>query len=265
MKVIILFITVSFINLAWADSEIETIQLNHRLAVEVLPEIQAFLPEQATARAFNDFIVLKAEPSIIKEIKQLINKLDTPLQRLRISVVMTDERLSDRQTSQIEADILIDNTGPSANVSIQRWSTKNSHNKEQHYQAQGLAGKPILINLSQDIPQQEQYLVLRPDGDLAVQTNTSYLNINSGFQAVARILPNHQATVDIHPVFSHLPSRKGSIDRSQIITSISGPVGTWIELGQIDNEKNIEKQGATSYHSHRQLTQTIYIKVESLN
>ena len=53
-------------------AKIETIQLNHRLAVEVLPEIHAFLPEKATARALNDFIIVKAEPDDLRQIKTLI-------------------------------------------------------------------------------------------------------------------------------------------------------------------------------------------------
>lgn len=265
MKIFLFVIALSVSGSIWADNKIETIQLNHRLAVEVLPEVQAFLPKNATARAFNDFIVLKAEPHVIKDIKQLIYRLDTPLQRLKISVLSTDEKLSDRQNSQFNADIAVDDKELSGHVSVQKWSTNRSQNKEQHYQAQGLADKPILINMGQDIPQKEQILILRPDGNLAVQTNTSYININNGFQAVAHVLPNHQVIVDIHPMFSHLSNRNGVIDRSQIISSISGPVGSWIELGQIDNEKNIAKKGAKSYYSHRQLTHTIYIKVDTIN
>ena len=60
MKPILFALFFVFSSIAIADAKIETIQLNHRLAVEVLPEIQAFLPEKATARAFNDFIIVKA-------------------------------------------------------------------------------------------------------------------------------------------------------------------------------------------------------------
>ncbi|MDH5357940.1 MAG: hypothetical protein OEY48_05245 [Gammaproteobacteria bacterium] len=252
--------------LVWADGDsdtrIETIQLNHRLAVEVLPEVQAFLPKDVTARAFNDVIILKAQPDVIHEIKQLIHKLDTPLQRLKITVLRTNERLSDQQRSQIDAEILVDDEGTSSGVSVQTWSTQNTNNKDQQYEAQGIAGRPILISMGQEIPQQEQYLVLRADGDLTVQSNTNYLDIFNGFQAVARILPNHHATVDIHPIFSHFSKQSGVIDRSQIITSISGPVGVWLEVGSISNEKNIEKQGVTRYHSHQETQQILYLKVE---
>lgn len=264
MKALLFAIFCMFSFSGVADDKIETIQLNHRLAVEILPEVQAFLPENATARAFNDFIILKAEPSVISEIKQLINKLDTPLQRLRISVLRTNEALTNQQKSQTDAEVLVSDDGIVGSVAIRRWSTKESRDKDQHYQAQGIAGSPILISMGQDIPQQQQYLVLRPDGDLAVQSNTAYINISSGFQAVARVLPNHQVIVDVHPVFSQLSNRTGVIDNSQIITSVAGAVGTWLEIGNIDDEQNIDRHGTTSYRSHRKLQQTIYLKVDQL-
>jgi len=264
MKILLLAFLTLFSSVVLAEQKIETIQLNHRLATEVLPEVQAFLPKDATARAFNDYIILQASPAVLKEVKQLIHQLDTPLQRLRISVLKTDKQHSNQKELGLNGDILISNEGVSAAASVNTWSTNATRNKDQHYQAQGIAGNPILISMGQDIPQQQQDIVVFSDGAVAVQSSTDYISINSGFQAIARILPNHQAIIDIHPRFSQLSRRNGTINTSNIITSLSGPVGTWIELGHIDNENKFEKQGTTSYRSHRKLQQTIYIKVDPL-
>lgn len=265
MKIVFFIIAGLFSCITWADNQIETIQLNHRPAVEILPEIEPFLPKNATARAFNEFIIIKAEPNDIKQLKQLINTLDTPLQRLKVTVLRTDEVLSDQDAFGIHADVAVSNEGSSGSVSVRKWSTQNSRNKDQYYQAQGTAGRPITINMGQEIPQQDVYLAVSPFGGFAAQSNTYYLNINNGFQAIARILPNNQVTVDIHPQFSKYNKRNRNIDSSQIISSISGPAGTWLELGRIDNERNSEKQGATSYNSHHSLQEIIYIKVEPLS
>ena len=264
MKIFLFAILTLFSSLLLAEQQIETIQLNHRLATEVLPEIQAFLPNDATARAFNDYIILQANPLVIKEVKQLIHQLDTPLQRLKVSVLKTDEQRSNQKDLGLEGDVLIGNEGVSAAASVNTWSSNSSTNKDQHYQAQGIAGNPILISMGQDIPQQQQDILILESGAVAVQSSTDYISINSGFQAIARILPNHQVIIDIHPRFSQLSRRNGTIDTSSIITTLSGPVGTWIELGYIDNENKFEKQGTTSYRSHRKLQQTIYIKVDPL-
>lgn len=264
MKFIVLVLFTFFSNALFADTQIETIQLNHRLAVEVLPEIQAFLPEKATARAFNDFIIVKSDAANLRQIKSLIKQLDTPPQRLRVTVLKTYDVLHDLEQQQIAANVDVRDRDLSGSVSIQRWSTQDAKNDEQYYQAQGLANKPISIDMGQDIPLMEQFLILRNDGALGFQTQTQYLNINSGFKAVARILPNHQVTLEIHPRFSEFSNQSGVINRSQIVTSLSGPAGTWLELGQIDNKKDIRKYGSTSYTTHAERQQYIYIKVDQL-
>lgn len=264
MKTLLVSLLFLFSGLVIAEQQIETFQLNHRLADEVLPEVQAFLPKAATARAFNDYIILQASPKVIKEIKQLIHQLDTPPQRLKISVIKTDERFSDQKELKASAGGSISNDDVSGEVAIKTWSTSTTRNKDQQYQAQGIAGNPILITMGQAVPQKEQDIVIFANGAVAVQSSTHYISLQNGFQAIARILPNHQVSIDIHPHFSQLSKRNGTIENSEIISRLSGPVGTWIELGHIDNENNIEKHGTSRYRSHRNLQQTIYIKVDPL-
>ncbi|RKZ87928.1 MAG: hypothetical protein DRQ39_03325 [Gammaproteobacteria bacterium] len=261
MKIVLFVLVGLFSGISWAENQIETIQINHRLAEEILPEIKAFLPQNATARASNEFIIIKAEPNDIKELKQLINTLDTPLQRLKVTVLRTDEALSGQQAFGVNADVIVGNQDSSGSVSVRKWSTQHSQNKDQYYQAQGIAGRPITITIGQEIPEKEQQRFIL----FSRQSETYYLNVDSGFKAVARILPNNQVTVDIHPQFSQYNKNDGSVDRSQIISSISGPAGTWLELGKIDNAKNRNENGATTYYSHQSLQEIIYIKVEELS
>jgi len=261
----LLFIFFCFISTpVLSQPRIETFQLNHRLAVDVLPDIQAFLPQDATARAFNDFIIIKAEPADLKQIKQLIRQIDLPLQRLRITVVKTYDVLHDKDSQTISAHVDVRDRDLTGSVAIQRWSTQDTKNNEQYYQAQGLANRPIYIDMGEDIPKEEHYLVLRQEGNLAIQSQTDYLKITSGFKAVARVLPNNQVIVDIHPRFGEL-THTGRVETSQIITTLSGPASTWIELGQIDNEKSINKYGTTAYKSHNKRQQHIYLKVDQLH
>lgn len=264
MKVL-LFALLSLFNLnVLADNKIETIQLNHRLASEVLSEIQPFLSEQATARTSNDFIILQATPKVIAEIKQLISKLDIPAQNITISVIKTDTSLSDNHRSEIDSNVYINEQRVSGDLSIRQWSTNNSRNKDQQYQVRGIAGRPVMISTTQSLPQKEQYLFLGPYGVQEVQTKITYIDIKNGFQAIANILPNHQVNVDIYPQFATFSKRNGVIDRSQVFSSISGRVGVWLEIGHIRNDKNKVKFGATSYQTHHQQQQFIYIKIDEI-
>tara|TARA_R110002167_G_scaffold8807_5_gene40371 strand:- start:2019 stop:2822 length:804 start_codon:yes stop_codon:yes gene_type:complete len=262
---ILIFALLSLVNsLVLAENKIETIQLNHRLAAEVLTEIQPFLPTEATARAANDFIILQANPNVITEIRQLINQLDTPAQSLLISVLKSDEALSDNQRSQIDTDVAINDQRADAALSIRHWSTSNSRNKNQQYQARGTAGRPIMITTGQALPQKEQFLVQNTHGDLAVQSNTRYIDINNGFQAIAHIHPNHQVSIEIYPQFASFAKRNGTISQSEMFTNISGPVGSWLKIGQVSSEKNITQAGTTDYQTQHSQQQFIYLKVDEI-
>jgi len=265
MKLITVLLTCLFTCVVLAAEKIETIQLNHRLASEVLPEVQAFLPKSAAARAYNEIIIIKADSAVIDDIKQLIIKLDTPPQRVRVSLLKTDEVLTEQQRNPLSATLELNRDTASNGASlIRRWSTNKSQNKERNFQAQGIAGKPMLIMMGQEIPQREQYLYFSQFGDVEIQSNTSYISLQNGFQAVATILPNNHVIIAIHPHFSSLSPRNGTLTQSEVISTVTGAAGSWIELGQLDNEKNLEKQSSTSYHTHRQQQKTIYIKVDQL-
>jgi len=264
MRILILAVMSLISSVVFADNNIETIQLNHRLAAEVLTEIQPFLPTDATARAANDFIIIQASPSVVSEIKQLISQLDTPTKSLIISVLKSDVALTDKQRSKITTHIEINEQGADASVSINSWSTSNSRNKDQRYQARGIAGQPITISTGQSLPQKEQFLVLNPHGGIAVQSTTNYIDINNGFQAVAYIHPSNQVSIEIYPQFASFSKRKGVIDRSQMFTNISGPSGTWLEIGQVSTDKDIAQSGITRYQTQHSQQQFIYLKVDEV-
>lgn len=264
MSKLVFIILSLFFSCAIAETRIETIQINHRLALDILPEITAFLPEQATARAFNNMIIIKAEPATINEVKKLINKLDTPPQRIRLSLLKTAIELADEQRSQWRGDIVISEDAKSASASVKKWSTQTENNTNAKYQAQGIAGVPVKLNIGQLIPQAQQAVFLRFNGDVVVQSNIEYIPINNGFEAIATVLPNNQVSIEIYPQFSRYSKRHGSIDRTQLITTISGPASTWLELAQIDNNANSEKNSDRHYRTHQQDLQFIYIKLEHL-
>jgi hypothetical protein len=261
MKILIFVMLSLFSVNVFAEVKLETIELKHRLASEILPDVQAFLPADSTARAHQNLILIKADTATINEIRSLIKKIDTPLQRIKITVVNTDQNLGDQQKTNIAAGVTVNDGDVNANVRANHWSTKDNRNKDKQYRAQGLTDNPITISMGQDIPQEEQLIFVGPFGR-GVETNTTYVSLDNGFQAVARLLSDQQVHVDIHPFFSELSRRNGTISQSQAITSIAGPLGQWIELGYIGENENIDKRGAKSYHSHQADQQRLYLKVE---
>lgn len=243
-----------------ADPVIETIELKHRLASEILPQLQPFVPKEDTIEAYNNMIIIKAEPETIEQIKTLVTKLDVAEQSIVVNVMKTDRLLGSQQGSDLNANINLNNSEDST-VQYQHWSTRDSKNQDQHYNARGVSGRPIMIMMGQNIPQKQNLVLLRPNGDIAVQGDTQYLNISSGFQAVARILPNHRVKVEIHPAFSEFNPQTKVIDNSAVISTVTGQLGQWLQIGGITQE-NREETDVQHYRTQQQKQQYLYIKID---
>lgn len=260
MKLIYLFLAL-FSGFAYAASDelnINTIDLKYRLASELLPQIEAFIPKGATVKGHESLLILKSDAQTYFEIKKLIKKLDTPIKRVVITVLRTHASLSELQGNSVQIDLEVDDA-VTANTQVRRWSNRTDKDENNYYQAQGINEQPILIKLEQQTPREEQLVLFNTSGDSAVSTQTHYINTQSGFNAVVKARANDQVTVDIHPVFGEI-NRKGNIKHSQVLTTIAGPIDRWIALGQINNEKSIESSQLNRYTTQRN-QQNLYLKV----
>lgn len=119
----ILFLTFYLIHCSFvlADNQSSTpneptavIQLNYRTPDEILPAITPFLDKDATAKTFENQIILQTSASNLATIKNIIQKLDIPAKQLMISVSNGYDRPNDVTasmqtiTTTREADTNID-------------------------------------------------------------------------------------------------------------------------------------------------------------
>lgn len=246
-----------------AESSIYTIQLKHRLASEVLPQIEAFLPATATVRAFEGTLILKSDRATLANVQQLVDKLDTPLQNLLITVMRSNHVLSHQRGGSTHIGVEAGDD-VRASVGINRWSTHGHLDDNQHYQARGLAGQPVSINLGEMVPQQQQLVFLTHHG-IAVEQQTRYISTANGFQALPYLLADQQVRVEIHPFFSKLSRVDHDIRSSEVISSVSGQLGEWLEIGRIEDSATLDNDGITTYRSHEQQSQILYLKIELSN
>ena len=260
MKLIcLLFVLFSSFSSAVADElNINTIDLKYRLASDVLPQIEAFIPKGATVKGHENLLILKSDAQTYFEIKKLIKKLDTPLKRVMVTVLRTHASLSELQGNSVQIDLEVDDT-VSANTQVRRWSNRTGKDENNYFRAQGINEQPILVKLEQQTPREEQLVLFNTSGDSAVSTKTHYINIQSGFNAVVKAHANNQVTVEIHPVFGEINS-KGDIKHSQVFTTVAGPVDHWLAIGQVNNEKSIESSQLNRYTTQRN-QQNLYLKV----
>ncbi len=241
----------------WAVSAMHTIELKHRTPAEVLPEIQALLPEDAAVSSFDNTIILRSDGATFEDVRRVLDVLDKAQQSINITVLRSEQALSNQQRN--DGRLVIDDK--SAGIEINRWSTRDSRNRDMQLQARGLAGEPIQLNTGQLIAQQEQLVLIGPRGGVAVQNNTRYLPVDNGFQALVSVLADKQLRIELFPNFAEFDQRTGNIDSSSLLTTINANAGEWVLIGQT-GESSAFTGNQTQYRSHRDTQQFIYMKVE---
>lgn len=264
MKIIGLWLCTLLLSASvFAETSIHTIHLKHRLAAELLPQLEAFLPETATIQAYDNILILKSDRATLANVQQILDQLDKPLQSLIVTVVRTSENLHQQHKNSTQVQVESD-SDIQASVSINRWSTQGLKDRDQHYQARTMTGQPVFIRLGEATPQRQQLVFIGPRG-AAVASETRYIDTDNGFQAVPYLLPDGQVKVEIHPFFSKLSRVDGDIRSSEVISAVTGQLGQWIEIGRIvDNAERI-REGVTSYRSHGEQSQILYLKIEISN
>ncbi|HAO25404.1 MULTISPECIES: secretin N-terminal domain-containing protein [unclassified Methylophaga] len=256
-----MFWSICFICLAlpaFAD-QIRTIQLQHRLAAEILPMIEPMIDNYTTINGHDNLLIIKSSSQSFNEIEQLVKQLDSRVQSLTVTVLRTQQQINDERFSNDQLNIDLENPKNSS-LEINRWSTKNSRERDQQYQARGIAGQPIDIQMGRAVADNQQQLIFYPHGGIAVQESTQYIQLDNGFQARVNILGNQQARVDIFPLFSEM-QRNGDITSTSLLTTVNGPVNQWILIGQI-GEQQRQQQNAKTYRSHQDEQQWLYLKIE---
>jgi len=243
---------------AYAD-QIRTITLQHRLAAEILPMIEPMVDNYTTINGHDNLLIIKSSTQSFQEIEHLVKQLDSRQQSLTVTVLRTQQQLNDDRFADNRLNIDLENPERSS-VEIKRWSTRDSHERDQQYQARGIAGQPIDIQMGKAIADRQQQLIFYPHGGIAVQESTQYIQLDNGFQARVNILGNQQARVDILPLFSKM-QRNGDITTTSLLTSVTGPVNQWILIGQI-GEQYRQQQNAKTYRSHQDQQQWLYLKIE---
>ncbi len=260
MKSILCIIFTFLYSINATAEQLITIPVEHRPAEQLAQDIKDFLPKNAVIKAYNQMLIVRAKPTTITEIKTLIEKLDKPEHTVTISVMRSYNSLE----NIMQNEQYIELGTHASHMKIKSWSTNEANKHASVYQAKGVSGRNILIQLQQNIPEQEHILFFNQSTELsAVATQTRYIDISNGFQAVAHLLAGNKANIAIIPVFSSLSSRDNSISTSSVATVLNCKIGEWVELGRLSKQIQSEKHSSKTYSTDKTQTEYIYLKVDT--
>lgn len=164
----------------------------------MIPVIQPFLGKGDAVSSTGNQLILRTNNQ--RQIRKLIEKLDRAPRNLVITV-----RQGEVATGQ-ESVYSTDSAGGG---------------NESHVRV--LEGTPAFIRIGRSIPRQS--VSTGPYGTIVTQ---GYQDVSSGFYAMAMI-SGDMVTLEVSPMFER--PLDGGVDRQRLVTSVSGKVGQWLELG----------------------------------
>lgn len=227
---------------------LEVIELEHRLARDVLPLIQPVLAPDATATGTSNRLIIRSTPGNLAEIRAVIGAIDTRIKQLRITVTQDAGVVVQAQQDALSghlhagdftagaadpgpaagAGIEIDT--PEGSVAYRTHRTHSNHDASNLHFVMTMEGQPAFIATGQQIPQPYYESTLTPYGG-GVAGGIDYQAVSSGVYVTPRV-QGDRVILDIAPQLERAdPRGSGVIDTRGLETTVSGRLGEWIALG----------------------------------
>ena len=223
---------------ALAQGVLEVIPLRHRTAEQVIPVLRPMLePGGALSGQYNQLIV-RTSPANLEQLRAVLEAIDRPARRLQVSVRFDGAAQS--ASSGLQADVRISNRGSGADLRLEDRRAAQEERVDQRVQV--LEGSQAWIST----------------GEARV-----YGQAGTGFGVVPRVAGS---TVQVDVVARQENFfRGGAIQGAGAASTVSGPLGEWIELGGIDTEASRADAGPFASRERASgAARRVWIKVEEL-
>lgn len=250
-----------------ALAEMEIITINNRPATDIENLLLPLLQPEERIIANGSNLIIRTTPERLVEIQGIIEKLDTPIENLIITVVQGHDISADQFNiaAKVQARITTnDKANQSFRFDAKSRKTKSKDQQENTQTLKTMDGQPAYIKVGSAHPIQDVQIHPTGYGYPALSTRTQYLETSTGFAVTPRLAGQDQVILDIAPWSDNFRNRK--IDTQGLHTTIRTRLGEWIEIG--GNTENY-RSDATTLLSEVRTTRTqdmhVLIKVEKAN
>lgn len=263
---------------------IEIIDLKNRPAEELVPLLTPVLDSGGAITGTGYQLIIRTSTQNLQQIRQLLKRLDSAPRQLLISVFQGSERELHEASGQIgihydrrnirigagqppvygDARARIRNGRATIDGSVH--STRVRSSRQPIQQLRILNGESGYIETGQSIPYFSGRLYQRDRGRSVLETGVAYRDIATGFSVRPR-LHNKTVTLEISP-YQETASRKAAdlIETSAASTTLSGPLGKWLEIGGTDIRSRSEQTGIGShYRTRERQSSRLWIRADLLD
>lgn len=221
-----------------AQGTLEVIPLRHRTAEQVMPVLRPLLEPGGALSGQSNQLIVRTSPGNLAQIRAALDAIDQPARRLSISVRF--DAAQDAARSGVQADARISNRGSSADIRVR--DSRSSLDERVDQRLQVLEGGQAYISTGE----------ARIDGQAG-----------TGFAVLPR-LSGSSVSLDI-ATQQEAFTRGGAIQGQRAVTTVSGRLGEWIDLGGSGGTRAREETGILSSRETRTADgRRIWVKVEEV-
>ena len=255
---------------AAAADEVEVIPLQHRTAEQLIPTLRPLVAPGGAVTGIQSSLVVRSTRANIEEIKRVVAALDKAPRRLLISVRQdaggTAERRSISAGGTVTGNHGSVSVGPGApagsGVNARVLDSSRTAEGRIVQQVQALEGSPAYISVGSSQPVPIRSTTVGPGGTVVSQ-GVVYQDASSGFSVIPR-LSGDRVTLEINPRLESA-NRQGGVSSRQIVTSASGRLGEWIELGGVSQTSSRDSRGILSRDTAtRESSGSVWVKVDEI-
>lgn len=271
---------------ACAQTTVEVLPLKYRKSEQVIPVLQPLLGRDSSISGFQNQLVIRATLAELAQLKRVLADIDTAPKRLLITVRQDADQDRDRREAELSGSIGNNNariTVPGSgaqgggNVVLRDGDdrlrgrivdSQRSSSSSTQQSIQVLEGYSAFIRVGESRPLRSRQVVRTiVNGQVVdrVVEGTEYRDANTGFSVVPRVQGN-LVTLDINPQRETFDeSRRGAVNVQRVVTTVSGRLGEWMDLGGI-NESRSDNQSVLLGHSSTSSSERrgVQVKVEEL-
>ena len=269
----------------------EVIPLGYRTVNEVIPVIRPLVSPAGSITGLQGQLVVTATPQALEQVRKVLASLDKSPARLLISVRRGNSLTSKQDSASVQGrkgNIAINKGGiivgslpggrhytntDTDSFLVKAKSNRRTADMNITQQVQVLEGREAYISTGEEIPVRNRTSVVGPDGIYRYDSTEFYPAV-TGFYTIPR-LNGDEVFLEIN-TFSrqhkrirtngHYP-RQGRQDTtvSDVRTSITGKLGEWIAIGNVDQTGAIKDANIAAISRQQQASSSqIYLRVEKI-
>ena len=254
---------------------LEILPVRHRPAQELVEVLRPMLGAGESLSAYQDQIIVRASPSTVNNLKQILQQIDQPARQYLVQWQITGQQQTSRE--QLSGGVVINSDGRQLGGQIGGTvlSTQNNRGDGFSQQVRVLEGNSAWIALNQQVPLQVRQTTVTPYGVVS-SSGSQYVSFTSGLAVTPRALGRGQqvqlALAPQRSTRSHSPAynmQQGLANPaeqvSQVTTTMIVNLGEWVEIGSIaEATQRNERAVLSSSDARGQGGQRLMLRVDAV-